>query len=52
MSIDDQLEQAAYSAVKAICMMIWPVQRERILKAIIINIMIFMKWETVTLKED
>jgi hypothetical protein len=52
MSIDAKIEEEAYRAVNTVCAMIWPKQRERILKAIIVGIMVFMKWETVTLKKD
>lgn len=52
MSIDSQIEDAAYKAVDAVIKMIWPKQRERILKIIVIEIMTFMKWPSVTLLES
>lgn len=52
MALDDNTEDAAYAAIRAVCQMIRADQRERILKFIVTDIMVFMKWDTVTLKRE
>lgn len=51
MATDDIIEAQAYRAIRAVCGIIRPQERERILKTIVHGIMDVMNWETVTIKE-
>lgn len=52
MSIDDEIEQQAYTAINKVDRMGWPVQRERIMKNIVLTIMQRMGWTEVHLKPE
>ena len=52
MALDEQAEEAAYKAVNDVAKLIWPKQRERIMKNILVAIMVYMNWSEVRLEKD